>query len=218
MRAVIFANGYLNHPQDAARLIQPDDLLIAADGGARHCRNLGLIPDVVVGDMDSLGQDEVLELEELGAEIITYPREKDFTDLELAFLRAREADASEIIVLGGFGDRWDMTISNLLLAARSEFSGISVRMVEGSQETGLIRGSGEMCFEGKRGDVFSLIPLSREAVGVTLTGLEYPLREASLPVGSTMGISNVFTHDSATVSVKEGLLLCVITHKKSDWG
>lgn len=218
MRAVIFANGYFNHPQDAARLIQPDDLLIAADGGARHCRSLGLIPNVVLGDMDSLEPHEVRDLEELGAEIITYPRAKDFTDLELAFLQAKEAGAQEIIVLGGFGDRWDMTITNLLLAAKSDFSHMSIRQVEGSQETALIRGSGEMSFQGEKGDGFSLIPLSQEAVGVTLTGLEYPLHKASLPIGSTIGISNVFSGDSATVSVSEGLVLCIIVHKKPVWG
>ncbi len=210
MRAVIFANGRLEHPRDAFNLIQPDDLVIAADGGARHCRTMGITPEWLVGDLDSLNQDEVRELKELGVEIINYSRDKDFTDLELAFLQARDAGATEIVVLGGFGDRWDMTISNLLLSTKSEFRELSVRLVDGPQETAIIRGGGEMTFSGQRGDVLSLIPLHQEAVGVNLTGLEYNLDDDSLPVGTTKGISNVFVNDSATVSLKQGLLLCVI--------
>ncbi len=210
MRAVIFANGHLEHPRDALNLIEPDDLVIAADGGARHCRTMGITPEWLVGDLDSLNQDEVRELKELGVEIISYSRDKDFTDLELAFLQARDAGATEIVVLGGFGDRWDMTISNLLLSTRSEFRELSVRLVDGPQETAIIRGGGKMTFSGQRGDVLSLIPLHQEAVGVNLTGLEYNLDDESLPVGTTKGISNIFVNDSATVSLKQGLLLCVI--------
>jgi thiamine pyrophosphokinase len=191
-------------------LIEPDDLVIAADGGARHCRTMGITPEWLVGDLDSLNQDEVRELKELGVEIINYSRDKDFTDLELAFLQARDAGATEIVVLGGFGDRWDMTISNLLLSTKSEFRELSVRLVDGPQETAIIRGGGKMTFSGQRGDVLSLIPLHQEAVGVNLTGLEYNLDDDSLPVGTTKGISNVFVNDSATVSLKQGLLLCVI--------
>lgn len=210
MRAVIFANGRLEHPRDALNLIQPGDLVIAADGGARHCRTMGITPEWLVGDLDSLSQDEVRELKELGVEIISYPGDKDFTDLELAFLKARDAGATEIVVLGGFGDRWDMTISNLLLATRSEFRELSVRLIDGPQETAIIRGGGEMTFSGQRGDVLSLIPLHQEAIGVNLTGLEYNLDDERLPVGTTKGLSNVFVNDSATVSLKQGLLLCVI--------
>ncbi len=210
MRAVIFANGLLEHPQNAFNLIQPDDLVIAADGGARHCRTVGITPKWLVGDLDSVSQDEVRELKELGVEIFSYPRDKDFTDLELAFLQARDAGATEIVVLGGFGDRWDMTISNLLLSTRSEFRELSVRLIDGPQETVIIHGGGEMTFSGQRGDVLSLIPLHQEAVGVNLTGLEYNLNDENLPVGTTKGISNVFINDSVTVSLKQGLLLCVI--------
>jgi thiamine pyrophosphokinase len=210
VRAVIFANGHLEHPRDALNLIEPDDLVIAADGGARHCRTMGITPEWLVGDLDSLNQDEVRELKELGVEIINYSRDKDFTDLELAFLQARDAGATEIVVLGGFGDRWDMTISNLLLSTKSEFRELSVRLVDGPQETAIICGGGKMTFSGQRGDVLSLIPLHQEAVGVNLTGLEYNLDDDSLPVGTTKGISNVFVNDSATVSLKQGLLLCVI--------
>jgi thiamine pyrophosphokinase len=171
---------------------------------------MGITPEWLVGDLDSLNQDEVRELKELGVEIINYSRDKDFTDLELAFLQARDAGATEIVVLGGFGDRWDMTISNLLLSTKSEFRELSVRLVDGPQETAIIRGGGKMTFSGQRGDVLSLIPLHQEAVGVNLTGLEYNLDDDSLPVGTTKGISNVFVNDSATVSLKQGLLLCVI--------
>ncbi len=89
MRAVIFANGSLNLPV----ALSPGDFIIAADGGAQHCLALGLIPAVVIGDLDSLTPADLEALEAQGAEIVQFPARKDFTDLELALKHARSSGA-----------------------------------------------------------------------------------------------------------------------------
>jgi len=214
VRVVIFANGELNYPQNAIDIITPDDLLIAADGGARHCLDLGVVPDFVVGDLDSLQPFEIKALKKSGAEVVVYARKKNFTDLELAFSLAMDRGANEIIVLGGFGGRWDMTVSNLLLATGRKFSGVSIRLIDGPQEATLIKDGEQRTFQGSRGDVLSLIPLGRDVTGVTLSGLEYALSDQTIKAGSTLGISNVLAEDKATVTIEKGVLLCIISHQK----
>lgn len=209
MRAVIFANGVLNNLQDIHNIILPDDLIIAADGGMTHCRALGIKPSIVIGDLDSLDPDYLKSFQTSGTEIISYPINKDQTDLELAFFKALDLGSDEILVLGALGARWDMTIANLFLSASPEFSKVTIRLIDGHQEIILLRGKGELTFKGKKGDILSIVPLGQDAYGVTLRGLEYPLKDDVLKFGATRGISNVLIDDTATVYLKKGLLLCI---------
>lgn len=213
MRAVIFANGVLNLP-DARPVIRPGDILIAADGGVRYCQELGVIPVAVIGDLDSLLPDEISALQDADVEITRYPARKDQTDLELALRHAINLGVDEILVLGALGARWDMTIANILLLGAPELAGITIRLIDGQQEIVLLRGEGKITFHGRRGDTLSLMPLGQDARGVTLAGLEYPLEDGRLRFGSTRGISNVLIAETATVYLKQGLLLCTIIHQE----
>ncbi len=212
MRIIVFANGIINHIPTAQQYLHPGDLVIAADGGARHCRAMGRIPDVVIGDMDSLTQSEVEALERDGAEMIRHPARKDQTDLELALRLALERGGDEILVLGALGERWDMTLANVLILAAPEFSGVRLRLIDDRHEIVLLKGGDRVELPGKQGDVLSLVPLGCDAVGVTLHGLDYPLKDATIRLGSTLGISNVLLGNSTVVELKKGLLLCVLMH------
>lgn len=222
MRAVIFANGCLNFPQDISQYtsIHPDDLVIAADGGARHCLALGIHPRLVIGDLDSLGLDDLSRLKAYGAEIVQHPIRKDYTDLELALRYAQEQGADEILVLGALGDRWDQTIANILLPAilspQDDCSKPGalprIRILDGNQEIFFVHGGDQLDILGKTGDLVSLIPISEYARGVTTQNLEYPLYSDDLRLGSTLGISNVLSSERGWVTLKEGLMLCVVIH------
>lgn len=206
MKAVIFANGTIDNSDSA---ISGNDLIIAADGGTQHCLSLGITPDVVIGDLDSLTADNINELQIANVEIIRYPAKKDQTDLELALKLAIDRGADEIVVFGAMGGRWDMSIANILLPAEQNLSNATIRIIDGHHEIMLLRAGKEMIFHGEKGDIFSLIPLGRDALGITTIGLEYPLKDDLLRLGSSRGISNLFIENSATVSLKQGLLLCV---------
>lgn len=214
LRAVIFANGILSESTNATQLIQPGDVLIAADGGARHCLALNLTPQAVIGDFDSLETDELALLNNAGAQVIRHPARKDFTDLELAIEHALTIGADNILILGALGRRWDQTLANLLLPAAESFSGATIRLVDEFQEIIYIRSGDSVEITGNPGDTASLIPLAGNARGITTSGLEYPLEKGTLHFGSTRGISNVLQGNRATVSVEEGLLLCVLIHTK----
>jgi thiamine pyrophosphokinase len=212
MNAVIFANGELNKTSVVDDVLKASGLIIAADGGARHCLDLGITPQVVIGDLDSLSASDLEDLKNQGSSIIRHPSRKDHTDLELALLYALQSEAEEIIVLGALGKRWDQTLANLLLPAGEEFSQTTIRLVDGHQEINLIRPGKTLEIRGRAGDIVSLIPLWGDADGITTRGLEYPLENGSLKFASTRGISNVLLEQKAQVKLNQGLLICVLIH------
>ena len=212
MRAVIFANGTLSHPQATRDAIHPGDLIIAADGGARHCLDLGITPAVLIGDCDSLSQGDQERLQTAGAQVVRHPRRKDQTDLELAVDYARQVGADEVIILGGVGSRWDQSLANLLLLTAEPFASMQIQLRDGPQSARLLRGGQTITLRGEHGDTVSLIALSAQARGVTTHGLEYSLHNGTLELGSTLGISNSLIAEQAFISLQEGLLLCLMIH------
>ena len=213
LQAVILANGVLEHPQAALSILETGDLTIAADGGAHHFRQLGLTPDVIIGDFDSLTTDELESFQEAGAETVRYPARKDFTDLELAIRYAVEYGAEDIVILAALGARWDQTLANVLLPASLSLSDVRIRILDGPQEILVLRAGQKMEIPGTSGDTLSLVPLSEQAYGITTQGLEYSLDKGTLRRGDTRGISNVITNKAAQVSLDEGLLLIVVIHQ-----
>lgn len=209
MRVIIFANGGFTYPPE----FKPDDIIIAADGGAQHCLALGIIPRLVIGDFDSLDKAQIHQLEQAGARLIRYPARKDFTDLELALQHARDHGAEEVIVLGALGGRWDQTLANVLLPVGQEFKSLPIRLLDGAQEIMLIHPGRKMILKGNPGDTLSLIPLMGDTQHITTEGLEYPLCNENLLFGSTRGVSNRLLGEKATISFESGMLLCVVIHE-----
>ncbi len=212
MQALIFANGDLNPGPLVDYVLQDagDALTIAADGGARHMLALGLAPQVVIGDMDSLSETELAHCAALGAAILRYPPAKDETDLELALLYAAGRGAETVRVIGAMGGRLDQTLANILLLTLPVLRGRDVRLVAGRQAAWLLW-PGQHRLDGQIGDTLSLIPLGGEAAGVATDGLAYPLRDETLLFGPARGISNVFSADAAAVRFSAGMLLVVHT-------
>ena len=212
MRAIIFANGILEKWPDNFELSPATDLILAANGGTRLCLARKVFPHVVVGDMDSLEPETLADLKSKGVEIKSFPPRKDETDLELALKEALDRKASEMVILGALGKRWDMTLANVLVLTAPFLQGINARILDGRLEITCLGGGQKVVFNGRLGDVLSLSPLHDAAGGITLKGLEYPLKDATLPLGSTRGISNVFTGETAEVELKTGCLLVCVTH------
>ncbi len=211
-RAVILANGPLPDPEAARQYIQTGDWLICADGGTRHALTLGLTPDVVIGDMDSLEPHIKKELESQGVRFEVHPVDKDQTDLELALELAVSAGVRQIDLLAVQGGRLDQSLANLLLLTRPAWSQAQVRAIVESEIVWAVRGGQQAEINGAPGDRVSLVPLAHQVIGVTLTGVRWPLDEATLELGSTWSISNVLTEPTAHLWVGEGVLLVV--HKQ----
>ena len=210
MRAVIFANGRFEEVHQARDLLRAGDLIIAVDGGTRHAWEAGVDPQLVIGDLDSLAPEERKRLDASGAEISRFSTKKDRTDLELALLHAVANGADEILVLAALGGRLDQTVANLLLLTLPEIADCDVRIVQRAQTAFVIRH--EALIEGQPGDTVSLIPLAGDVAGVTTKGLEWTLEDETLAFGPARGVSNVLKVRQGSVCVRQGLLLCVVTH------
>ena len=210
-RTIIFANGLLNQPELIRTHPRPSDRIVCADGGARHALALGLTPDLIVGDLDSLDPDLRVELEAVGVRFEIHPVRKDETDLELAIRVAIDEGADEVDLLALWGGRLDQSLANMMLLARPDWSSVRLRAVEGHEIAWAVRGGQSALIEGTAGDTLSLIPLSPTVTGVTLTGVEWPLHQAKLQFGSTLTISNVLDASSAQLQVEAGVVLVIYT-------
>lgn len=206
MHIIIFANGHIpNMPLP----LPEHDLLVAADGGARNAFRFGHVPDVLIGDFDSLTPDEVAHFDRAGTSPIRFPSDKDETDLELALDFAVKAGAAAITFYGLFGGRWDMTFANLLLLAGEKYAAVRFTIVDGSTKLYILRPGQSLDLFGAPGDLVSVLPLDGPAAGVTYTGLAWPLKDAVLPFGTPRGVSNSLAENHATITIKTGAVLVV---------
>ena len=206
-RIIIFANGELPELNRARTLLRGDDFIVCADGGTRHALALGLNPNLIIGDMDSVEKDQLKKLSEAGTEIELYPRDKNETDLELAISKAIELNATEVIIVAAFGGRIDQTLANIALLADPRLKPLDVRLDDGVEEVFLCRSQVQV--KGSRGDIVSLLPWGGAVPGVQTKNLKWPLEKETLYPDKTRGISNEMVSESASVQIESGLLLVI---------
>jgi thiamine pyrophosphokinase len=206
-RIVIFANGSLPDLDKARLLLREDDTIFCADGGTRHALALGLQPDLIIGDMDSLNRAEWQRLEQAGVPIELFPHEKDETDLELALGRALESNPASLLIVGALGLRLDQTLANLALLSDPRLAAAEARIDDGLEQAVFCRA--RIQIDGTQEDTVSLIPWGGPVEGVHTQGLYWPLRGETLQPHKTRGISNKMIEPTASVSVESGLLLVV---------
>jgi thiamine pyrophosphokinase len=213
LRVIIVANGELVDPETIRAELMNADLVIAADGGALHCLDLGIVPGLVVGDFDSLSPAILDRLIAGGTAIQRHPAAKDETDLELALLAALHQGATHILIFGALGARWDMSMANVLLLAHPAFAQQQITLWADGQRICLLQAGQTHQLNGSPGDTVSLIPLHGDASGVKTEGLAYPLSDETLYFGATRGISNTLLGEQASVFIQHGALLCVQIRK-----
>ena len=206
-RIIIFANGEIPGLENARLLLHADDYIICADGGTRHALALGLTPDLVIGDMDSVGKGQWQKLENDGVPIELFPRDKNETDLELALDRALGLQPKVILIIGALGGRLDQTFGNTALLSDIRLSAFDVRLDDGVEEIFFCRAQSEV--RGRGGDLVSLIPWGDPVHGVQTQGLKWPLQRETLFPEKTRGISNEITGEVASITITSGLLLVI---------
>ena len=182
-----------------AEEIQKEDLVIAADGGLKHTEGIGLLPNVILGDCDSLGYKPV------GAEV--FPVEKDDTDAMLAIRCGLDRGHRRFVIYGGLdGERLDHTLANYQ-ALRYLADREAVGYLVGRRYLVTVVKNGKISFPSDAKGILSVFCLGADARGVTLSGLKYPLEDGALTSGFPLGVSNHFTGEKAEISVNDGSLL-----------
>ncbi len=212
MKAIVVAGGDAA-PEDAA-LLAGAELVVAADSGATWLAGLGVRPDVVIGDMDSVDASLLERLEADGVAIDRHAADKDASDAELAVGRAISAGATEVLILGALGgERLDHELANLLLLADHAWNQAALRIVRGPTTVRALGSGDELELIGVLGDLVTLLSLGADATGVRTRGLRYPLNGETLRAGRSRGLSNLVTQAPASVSLEAGTLLVIETRK-----
>ena len=201
---LVFAGG------EMAELSEPlveADYVIAADSGLDHATRLGLRVDLLVGDLDSVSAESLATARADGVEIEQHPEDKDATDLELALGAAVRHGAGRVVVVGGGGGRMDHLLANAMLIASPAWADVDLEWLVDSARLLAIRSGAEI--QGRPGDILTLLAIGEPADGVSTTGLEYELTDDVLLASSTRGVSNVFLSETATVRVRNGIVLAI---------
>lgn len=178
------------------------DLVIAADGGLAWLAYLGVAPDLLVGDFDSLGETPT------GPAVVRLPTEKDDTDTMAAVRLAVERGYRRFRIYGGTGGRFDHTLANLQILTWLARRRCENALCGPGWMAGAVSG-GELCIEAREHGMVSVFCQGDAAYGVTLEGLKYPLNGANLTCDFPLGVSNEFTGAPVRVAVEKGTLLVV---------
>ena len=178
-----------------------DDFIIAADGGLAHLQKLNISPNEILGDFDSLGY--------VPSDAVVHPVEKDDTDCMLAIRAGLEAGCTDFVIYGALdGPRLDHTLANLqalqfLIGHGAKGYLVGLRQIATAVTEETIR------FPESAAGICSLFCLGEDAAGVTVTGLQYPLRDGRLTSGFPLGVSNHFTGAAGTIGVKDGTVIAL---------
>lgn len=205
MIALILAGGHATISKRLTDRLAGADIVIAADSGVSLARALEVKPDLLVGDFDSAAAEDLAAFEDVPR--LNYSRHKDSLDLELACVAALERGASELLLVGAFGSRVDQSLAAVTVSFRLRREGVKVALVDGEYECQPLITGDEFERDLRPGTVFSLVAL--EDAVVTVTGADYPLQRAPLPLGVGLGVSNRST-GRTTALVHEGAVAVIV--------
>ncbi|TMV50745.1 thiamine diphosphokinase [Paenibacillus mesophilus] len=208
-RVVIVTGGTLG--EWALEQLRPRDVLVGADRGALFLVRNGRRPTLALGDFDSVTAEEREEVRRHSESFIDCdPVMKDWTDTEMAFNWALERNPQEIVLLGALGSRFDHSLANVHLLRKGMERGVRCSIVDACNEI-LLLGPAQLDVTLVKGNYthVSLLPLSLEASGITLQGFLYPLTDATLTLGQSLGISNVIIGETGHVEIRDGHLLVI---------
>lgn len=206
MRALIVAGGRPPGESLLRDSVAKCSLILAADAGFRVLYRFGIVPDMLVGDMDSLGNELADAAKELGSHVLRVPSKKNSTDTELAVEEAVREGATKILLLGATGGRVDHLLGNLMLLRLGEELGAPVTMEDELQTIFYVRHARDI--HGIAGQTLSIIPADKEAV-VRAQGLEYALEDLLLTNARPRGISNVMLSDRARIETDGPVYVCL---------
>ena len=210
MKICIVLNGSVNDYNKTKQIIHKEnyDYIIGADGGCNHLYNMGILPNYVIGDLDSINKDLIKYYESKNIIFKKFPTHKDQTDAEICIHLAKTLNATEIHVIGALGGRIDHALSNIGLMYYVLEMGIEPKILTSEEEVVIIHNDTKV-IKGKKGDTISILALKQDAIGVTLEKLEYPLNKARVSYLSPLGISNVMLEDECNITVEDGYLLVI---------
>lgn len=211
MKYLIVSGGYASD-EFVSEIIRRGgfEVVMAADSGLDFLYRTGIMPDVIVGDFDSVKWDALDYFREFEhIEMCMLNPEKDDTDTEFAIREAIRRGASKITIVGGTGTRIDHVLGNICLLGIGLEENVKIVLLDEHNRIRMIDKPLVLKKEEQYGQYISLVPYSDRVTGVTLTGLKYPLTDYTMGGFNSLGISNEIVDEEATISLTSGQLLVI---------
>lgn len=207
MRFLIIGAAPIGKKENLYKAIENIDYVICADGGFNNAKSLGIRPNLVMGDMDSIKEDLPKKIN-----FIKFPVEKDDTDMMICTKKALEMGAEEILIIGGTGgDRIDHTIANICILKFLDEMNISHRLIGDTQEL-LVLGEGKsLKIKNLEGHTISVFPFGNNLCKVWYDGLYYKMSGNNIYVNNPVGISNRVISENSTIKIIKGSALIIIS-------
>ncbi|MEX2014417.1 MAG: thiamine diphosphokinase [Candidatus Saccharimonadales bacterium] len=217
-KALIFLNGDEPDLAYTKKYADKNTLIIGCDGGTGSIYKIGLTPQVVLGDFDSVTSlpKEIKNLPKryYGKETIIndtvyikYPGDKDFLDVEAAIDYALRKQLREIILVNTHGDELDHVVGVLALLSKRKYRSADIKLIRPLLKAYIIRGKAEI--KGKIGDKISLIPLYGPVKVKNSSGLKYDPAQYKMSLQQNLGISNELINKKAALELSKGCFLVI---------
>ena len=203
-KIVIIANGPMKNRDLQLDIIKNSDILICADGGANLAKKLELIPNYIIGDLDSIKKSVYRYYKDLGKTEIIEDTNQDKTDLELAISLAETLNPSELKIFGAVGDRIDHTLANIYCLDKINPE-IKSTIFNGKTTIELIKQDKDII--GNKKDILSVIPIS-DVHNLNYDGLKWNVKNLNTKSG-WFGLSNKFEKNKANISFSKGKILVI---------
>ncbi len=212
MEVTIVTNGNIENMDLLKFTVENSDYVICADGAAKYLMDINIYPNLLVGDLDSINKDALQWIEKGQIKIEKFPARKDMTDTELAVDFALKQSPEKINIIGAIGSRMDHSLANIMLLYKIHKMGVDAKIVNHINSITIT--SSALKLNCKIGQTISIIPIGGDVKGITLDGLEYPLVNHNIDIGSSLGVSNRSVKDKISISIKKGTLLVVKVHSE----
>lgn len=207
MNALIVSSGDIKDYKLLKKVVENSNFIVGADGGVNHLLKIGKLPDAVLGDLDSIGKEELKVLKEKAIEINKFPSMKDETDTELCVNYLLEKGFKNINFMGVTGTRMDHTLGNIYLLKKIYKLGVKGTII--NRNNRIYYTEDTISLRPREGYFVSIIPLNEEGVEVSLEGFLYPLKKEHLGLASTRGISNKIIKEYGNIKIHKGMALII---------
>ncbi|MGN0703555.1 MAG: thiamine diphosphokinase [Lentihominibacter sp.] len=210
MSKTVIITSYIEFSLNLGEFIDSDDFIICADGGYDKAAGSGIVPDLIMGDFDSLSchvPDNI--------DVIRFNPEKDYTDLDLALKYCKEQSEENVYIIGGIGGRLDHTVANLQLLSHYCNSFKKLVLMDGRNKCFALRSDTphETVIPSEPDSYLSIFSLSETCRIKSFSGVKYTLADYTLTRNFPLGVSNEFIAENAVLSIENGTLLLVISKK-----
>ena len=211
--ALLVANGWIENPVLLRELLinayhfNNKFLIVSADGALKNCLCLKLVPDIVIGDMDSICENDKKILKTINpkALFVKSPCEKNESDTQLALEYLVKSNIKNIILIGALGKRMDHSLANLLNISSKKLKNIEIKIIDENYEISVLRQSAQI--NGIIVNTLSIFSVTPYTYFINTDGLKYELHEEKLLFCPVRGLSNIIEKETMQLDFKDGVLL-----------